>query len=583
MNAPETGAAPRVRAGTPASLLATLCVLLISWVSCRAPATEVVLLLDTDVPRSRAMTLRVLSFNGAVPAAELHTRMRTGTLTERALSRESGGAGALQLPGSLGILPPAAGGPQTVTVWLRATVSEQGVFPEVRLDRVAQVSFVRGARRFARVFLPLACGARSVGCTSVTEEECTVSVRCREQGATCGDQGACVSQEVPVTVVEPGLDAGSPTDASVEDVVSPEGCVRQCTGRVCGTDGCGGECGVCADRPGATATCMLDGSCSYRCNGALGDCDMVPDNGCETDTATSLAHCGSCGATCLGRANATHACTAGTCAFACQPSFGDCDRAAVNGCEARIDTETNCGACGRVCSGATPVCNASSGTCGSGCTAPAVLCGMSCVNTQTDRSNCGACGAVCPARANAATTCVAGACGFACNAGFADCDRNAANGCEVALAGSTANCGMCGATCPARSNAASGCPAGTCTYVCNANFGDCDGNPANGCETYLPTNTSHCGACGRTCLSRANASRTCSNGVCGFSCNSGFGNCNGSSSDGCETSLGTTSNCGSCGRTCGTGYSCSGGACSCLAPRCLRAGCGCTSICTGPC
>jgi len=132
--------------------------------------------------------------------------------------------------------------------------------------------------------------------------------------------------------------------------------------------------------------------------------------------ATDTNHCGACNNVCPARANARTTCASGTCGFACQTGFGDCNGAAADGCE---------------------------------------------VNLNTSLASCGACGNVCPARANATTTCQAGLCGFTCNAGFANCDGNAANGCEVNLNTDATNCGVCGNRCAASCNAGScGCLAG---------------------------------------------------------------------------------------------------------------------------
>jgi LruC domain-containing protein len=49
---------------------------------------------------------------------------------------------------------------------------------------------------------------------------------------------------------------------------------------------------------------------------------------------------------------------------------------------------------------------------------------------------------------------------------------------------------------------------------CNAGFGHCDASHANGCETNTLTSSSHCGACGNTCGS----GRSCYAGRCSATC-----------------------------------------------------------------
>jgi hypothetical protein len=50
------------------------------------------------------------------------------------------------------------------------------------------------------------------------------------------------------------------------------------------------------------------------------------------------------------------------------------------------------------------------------------------------------------------------------------------------------------------SNASSSCTQNGCAInTCNSGYGNCDGNNSNGCETNTDSNTSHCGACNNVC------------------------------------------------------------------------------------
>ena len=64
------------------------------------------------------------------------------------------------------------------------------------------------------------------------------------------------------------------------------------------------------------------------------------------------------------------------------------------------DTPANCGACGVVCSGDTPVCKGVDDAGTLGCSSPCAIgetyCAGVCVDTTIDAFNCGACGVVCP-------------------------------------------------------------------------------------------------------------------------------------------------------------------------------------------
>jgi hypothetical protein len=227
-------------------------------------------------------------------------------------------------------------------------------------------------------------------------------------------------------------------------------------------------CGAC-DRvcvaPNATPACT-SGSCAVgACAPPFGDCDGMAANGCEVDTATSLAHCGACGSACAPRSNATASCEMGACRYACVAPFADCDGDPNNGCEA---------------------------------------------DTRVSAAHCGACGRACR-YANAAGVCSASACGLgACNAGFANCNGNAADGCEVNTAADPSNCGACANECPAPRAVAS-CAAGRCGIEsCESGFGNCDAMAANGCEVDLRSAIANCGACGATCA----AGQVCASGAC---------------------------------------------------------------------
>src|SRR5207302_1354506 len=146
--------------------------------------------------------------------------------------------------------------------------------------------------------------------------------------------------------------------------------------------------------------------------------------------------------------------------------------------------------------------------CGTGSAA----CSGICTATDSDPSNCGSCGTACGAVAHGSSMCQNSACTISfCNVGFGDCDGIAADGCETSLT-STANCGACGHSCNNPANAAlSACSSGQCSIAaCNAGFGDCDGSPANGCETNITTDDNNCGACAHVCGSGTH----CHSGVC---------------------------------------------------------------------
>jgi hypothetical protein len=243
----------------------------------------------------------------------------------------------------------------------------------------------------------------------------------------------------------------------------------------------------------------------------------------------------------------------------------------------------NCGGCGVTCAVKhnAPTCTA--GKCGVGtCDTNYADCnGMASdgceSNTQSDARNCGACGMAC----QNGYVCVAGACQFGCPGTQTKCYLDADGGLTDAavdggapycaeLSTDAVNCGACGAACPVNNNAPS-CSGGTCHVgTCNSGFGDCNGTVSDGCETNTNTNPAHCGTCGTTCTA-ANDTPICNGGSCAIGpCAAGYGDCNGLYSDGCEKNLNTDPvNCGTCGTSCATscaidvtGTTCSAGVCT---------------------
>lgn len=134
-----------------------------------------------------------------------------------------------------------------------------------------------------------------------------------------------------------------------------------------------------------------------------------------------------------------------------------------------------------------------------------------------------------------------------CANDYGDCDSAYANGCEIDTANDEDNCGSCDNDCSAapRVNAAI-CADSKCGIEsCDTGYADCDGDAVSGCEANLRS-VATCGNCNRDCRNLLNvAQSTCSSGgSCGIaSCNSGFSNCDGIASNGCET----TGACPRCG------------------------------------
>ena len=216
----------------------------------------------------------------------------------------------------------------------------------------------------------------------------------------------------------------------------------------------------------------------------------------------------------------------------------------------------NCGACGHVCA-AGEVC--SEGACGTTCTGTAsTRCGDECVDTMIDPAHCGTCDTAC----DTGLFCTGGHCMLSCGE-FADRCGDVCTDVRT----DPLNCGMCGHACDDPPHSSPTCMASTCGYTCDTGYGDCNGLATDGCEVELATDLMHCGSCPMVCPTPAHASPTCAAGACGYTCDAGWADCNGLAVDGCEADLTLPSSCGSC-TPCATGAMCVAGMCSMPGGRC---------------
>ncbi|HBQ16796.1 MAG TPA: hypothetical protein DEF51_38580 [Myxococcales bacterium] len=104
--------------------------------------------------------------------------------------------------------------------------------------------------------------------------------------------------------------------------------------------------------------------------------------------------------------------------------------------------------------------------------------------------------------------------------------------------------------------------------ICAAGYGDCDGSDLNGCETPLDTDVD-CGRCGAACAP-ANGTGECQGGDCVLlACDAGTNDCDGIASNGCETTGDCTCDAAMCTFMCSV-------ACTAHCP----AGSSCTLVCT---
>ncbi|MEZ4407965.1 MAG: hypothetical protein R3A52_16040 [Polyangiales bacterium] len=338
------------------------------------------------------------------------------------------------------------------------------------------------------------CNAGFANCNGMANDGCEINTQ--NDNNNCG---ACGN-------VCPG---GQRCSAGTCVSTCPSGqvaCGSSCVTTATDPDHCGGCSMVCSNNNIAARTCTAS-ACSGACSTGFADCNSnLRSDGCEVNLNTNATNCGGCGMACSTN-HVTAACSGGVCNGACAAGFADCNtNKRTDGCETETTSNvSNCGGCGNVCptrANATATC--ASSACGFTCSAGFGNCntmdGDGCEAPLDTVTNCGACGVTCPMRANATATCTGTplACGFTCAAGFADCNAMPGDGCETTLASTGAHCGACGAACPSGSmNADGGCAMSRCT--CTPNHGDCNGSRADGCEANLQNDDANCGACGNAC------------------------------------------------------------------------------------
>jgi alpha-tubulin suppressor-like RCC1 family protein len=377
------------------------------------------------------------------------------------------------------------------------------------------------------------------------DQPCEAALVC--SGGLCGVECKGGTKKCGAKCVDTSLDPGHCGDCGVVcgvgEVCSQGICALQCVG---GTTECTGKCvdtkldalncGGCGQLCPAGEVCS-NGTCGLECVGGTTKC-----GGKCVDLETDPAHCGGCGMTCP----AGEVCSAEKCALSCVGGTTKCG----GKCLDLQSDSSNCGVCGKTCLPG-EVC--SSGGCAISCGGGATQCGTKCVDTQIDTAHCGMCNKACPPGEG----CSAGACGLECVGGTTRCGSKCS---DTGL--DPSHCGMCGNVCPGAANATAICLGGGCDIVCKTGFADCNVTEGDGCEIDTQTSSSHCGGCGKPC-NLANATPSCTAGTCTVgSCNAGFGNCDNNDANGCETNLsGDNNHCGMCGKVCGMGESCIGGAC----------------------
>jgi hypothetical protein len=274
----------------------------------------------------------------------------------------------------------------------------------------------------------------------------------------------------------------------------------------------------------------------------------------ECGSTTTVTSCGACGNACdLNNASSVGCAGSGTCTYSCMPGFANCDASPPNtyGCETQTNAPSNCSGCGLACDTKHSIdagCSTGVTCIYAGCmpnyfdcdTTPPDLNG--CETHVGGSAGCGVCdsgGCDTDSGHSIGATCDGSTCFYSgCAPGWADCNPTPpdTHGCNTLLT-SPSNCGACGAACDTRHSVDAGCDDAGCNYVgCTAGWANCDKTPpdTNGCETWL-SSTSNCGMCGHAC-DTTTGTPACDGGTCSYTCNAGRADCDAAppNLDGCE-------------------------------------------------
>jgi alpha-tubulin suppressor-like RCC1 family protein len=313
-----------------------------------------------------------------------------------------------------------------------------------------------------------------------------------------------------------------------------------------------GHCDLSCNLDNASSKCE-DGECKIdTCIDDYYDCNEDPSDGCEA-TLNTATNCGECNAPCE-PIHAWSDCSSGTCQLdECYPGYANCDGDTSNGCEASLTSLTHCGKCNTPCD--------KTSCAGGVCTAMTCTDGMadcdgddtSCETSLNTNDNCILCDRKCEAE-NSSASCETGSCVVtSCNEGFTDCNHQPNDGCEAELASDPLNCGTCGNLCGSTNTASSVCSEGSCVLTCATGYDDCDEKANNGCEGDLLNDVKNCNECDAACVTHDNSTPVCDNGGCKLSCDTNYDDCDKIYDTGCEVNLKSdANNCNKCGTVCAT-------------------------------
>ena len=440
------------------------------------------------------------------------------------------------------------------------------------------------------------CPASGNPCLSTTCAGDTCSFAPVAAGTACGNGGTCNGAGLcfvcqPGSKVCNGNQLLTCNQNGQYDVASCQGGTPVCNGA---NPACV-QCTTAAQCPAGNNPCAV-AACT---NNVCGFTPKAAGTACNGGTCDGSGQCNACTpGTKICNGNSVLSCNAQgqyDAPLTCGGNTAYCDPANP-GCYACV-TAANCPASQGPCLVAT--CNGH--VCGFANTANGTACSDGDACTQTDSCQNGACAGTNPKTCSALDQCHdAGVCspatgtcsnpskanGAACNDGNActqtdSCQAGTCTGASPVVCGALDQChtaGVCNAqtgTCtnPTKANGTVCNDGNACTQTDTCQAGSCTGASPKTCSALdqchvAGTCDAGTGLCsdpsksdGSACT-LANATAACTAGSCGISsCSVAYGDCDGNGANGCETSLTSPSNCGSCGNACGAGQICPAGVC----------------------
>ena len=320
-----------------------------------------------------------------------------------------------------------------------------------------------------------------------------------------------------------------------------------------------------------------DGKSIVKCTDEFENCDGVLDfdanNGCEAYLPNDVNNCKKCGNKCAtdyvcGASDCVPGCPAGQdyCGNCmnfdinhiqacdknendewyiseCKFGFENCNMDMTDGCEAELVRDNNnCSKCDEKCESGL---FCSGGQCGRECMDGETICGDRCMLLGDLHI----------------ASCIGES--ITCQSGYENCNGSIYDGCEVDITRSPDNCGGCalgetsefqcqkdefcseghcskecgeglqlciGVCLPIKSLNIDSCDEVTKTLKCVSGYGNCNGSLLDGCETDFSGDIAHCGACSTASESHkcdTGKNEVCSDGRCEDNCPSGSEYCNG--------------------------------------------------------